>query len=66
MTYTTNSPDLTTPALSITSAASVIHRAVSGSFHTAEGMKTARAAARRLRLALNQFERAVCLLEEDQ
>ena len=66
MTYITTSPDLTAPALTITSAANVIHRAVSGSFSTPESMKTARAAARRLRLALNAFERAAVLLETEQ
>jgi glucose-6-phosphate isomerase len=66
VTYIATTPDLTAPALTISSTASIIHRAVSGSFSTPEGMKNARAAARRLRLALNAFERAVCLLETEQ
>jgi len=64
--YIATTSDLTAPALTIASAANIIHRAVSGSFSTPESMSSARAAARRLRLALNQFERAVCLLETEQ
>ena len=66
MSYIATTSDLTAPALTIQSAASIIGRAVSGSFSTPEALSNARAAACRLRLALNAFERAAVLLETDQ